>query len=146
MRVLLAHECRPSALLLLGPGCCLIVCLCPQRRTQSTTDEHFRFHAFATLAVVLDRIRFQQQAAVAVLQEAGERGATGAAAPPLLADWRREQLLLLLWQGFEVRAVDRRITAGCLHACLALQPRGLAKTNRSLPRRRIRPPTTDRRP
>lgn len=78
----------------------------PPCRTQSTTDEHFRFHAFASLFVALERIRTQQQAAVAAaLQEAGPPAAAGAAsvAPPLLAGWRREQLLGLLWSGFEVR-------------------------------------------
>ena len=98
--------------------CCYLPCL-----LQSTTDEHFRFHAFSTLYVCLERIRHHQQQAAwegsaggaeeVEEQAVGEDGAGGAkqqaryngvtAVAPLLDGQRQQQLLQLLWQGFEVR-------------------------------------------
>ncbi|KAL4419934.1 hypothetical protein ABPG75_007032 [Micractinium tetrahymenae] len=81
---------------------------------QNTTDEHFRFHAFSTLTVCLERIRlFQQQAlerqgegrgserGEAGPQAAAPAGAAEEAAVPFLEPQRLQQLLQLLWQGFE---------------------------------------------
>lgn len=91
------------------------VCALP---LQDTTDEHFRFHAFSTLTVCLERVRGCQQDALEGQRDGsnggGVHGAAGpeAAAPadpaaqaavPLLDPPRLQQLLQRLWQGFEVR-------------------------------------------
>ena len=101
---------------------------------QATTDEHFRFHAYSTLGVCLERVRHQQQAAAQAPAAAGDsatsaEAATAEAALPLLDATFQRQLLQLLWQGFEVRG--RGLQQGAACRCASCAPRaGLPPTRR----------------